>query len=127
MRRKPYAEVVGVARNSMAMGNRFLRDSNDRCEHAGEDFTCHGCALNMPLDVFAIVVGLSVIGLIGCWGLARSMERSQRDNAQRMANAEGRLKTLYVRLNVLETEVTKQGVELEELSIQLETKAYWDE
>ncbi len=81
----------------------------------------------MSLDVFIIVAGFFVLGLTGCWGLARGMDRSHRDNVRKMAKVEELLKTMYVRVNVLETEVAKQGVELEELSIQLETKAYWDD
>jgi uncharacterized protein HemX len=74
-----------------------------------------------------LVVGVAGLALACVCAMWRKAIRVQQECAQRAASADGRLNSLAAQLRRLEQEVTRQGIELEDQSIQLETKSYWED
>ena len=74
-----------------------------------------------------LVVGVAGLALACVCAMWRKAIQVQQECAQRAASADGRLNSLAAQLRRLEQEVTRQGIELEDQSIQLETKSYWED
>lgn len=74
-----------------------------------------------------VVVALVVAALAGLAALWAHASRARLDVERRLRTAESRLERMRARQDELEREVARQGVELEEQGIRLETQAYWQE
>lgn len=72
----------------------------------------------------AFIACMAVAAVYTMW---RKVISTQRTCAQRKEATEDRLKVMYVRLNLLESQVIRQGIELEGQGIQLETRSYWED
>ena len=80
----------------------------------------------METVFIALTASIACMAFAAVYTMWRKVINTQRTCAQRMEATEDRLKTMYLRLNLLEGEVTRQGIELEEQGIQLETQSYWE-
>ena len=81
----------------------------------------------METVFICLTASIACLAFATAYAMWRKVINTQRTCAQRMGTTEDRLKTMYVRLNLLESEVIRQGIELEGLGIQLETRSYWED
>ena len=66
----------------------------------------------------------TLVGIIACWAHASRLQRMSRGEVRAMQR---RIDGLHERIKEVERDLARQGVELEEQGIRLETQLYWQE